>query len=420
MVETINRGPNVSLGSLTDSRVELLDGPVIAYQAEAFPDPRFTPAAKDGTSPARVPAFMLSPQSIVVDNVPSASSTSAVAAAQAPSTTQGVALNLVTAVTGTSSGPVCAAGVPIIPFGSSVATTVMAIDFGFATGTTTANSSTVAVADNTIFQVGQWLVIGGAGSVSNQALITQVASVSGANLTTIFISPVAGSTSNNLPIGQGNLYGNLLPSSPGASIGPQTGSAFAAEPYQQAGLAKMFDPRQAIARNVVIASVSTTSGTGSFLVKGYDLYGQPMSELIAATASPGGIGKKAFKYIQSIAVQTTATTGTPSNIGVGLGTLVGFPLRNNKWEYLDIFWAGAFTITNAGWTAAVTGTATNTTGDVRGTQNLASAVIGSTGSNGSALVTGANRVTINQAVEQASMLLATPISNSSLFGFPQA
>src|SRR5262249_7711252 len=150
-----------------------------------------------------------------------------------PSTTTGVALTLVTAQAGTAAGvPVFSPGVPLVPFGKSTATTVAAIDFGFTTGTTASNSSTVVVTDNTLFSIGQWLVIPGAGAagVTNSALITQVASVSGANTTTIFITPVAATALNNNPIGQGNFYGNLAP------IGGQLGqavaaSANAAEPY---------------------------------------------------------------------------------------------------------------------------------------------------------------------------------------------
>ena len=424
MAETINRGPNASIGSLTDGRVEALDGPSVEYQGVVLPDPRYSPMNKDGLTPGRVPGFWSSEQFIVVDAVPSALSTTSIAAAQAPSTTQGVALTLVTAQAGTAAGvPVFAPGIPIVPFGSSTATTVSVIDFGFATGTTAANSSSVTVTDNTIFSQGQWLVIAGAGAagVTNQALITQVASVS-TNTTILFISPVAATALNNAPIGQGNFYGNLAPSTPGASLGPAQASAFAAEPYQVAGFTRTFDPRAAVARNILINSPTTAAGTTAFLVRGYDVYGVPMTELITAVGGTNTMGKKAFKYIQSIATQTAGTTGTMPNVSFGAGPIVGLNMRNNKWEFLDIFYGGGFAITNTGWTSAVTSVATNTTGDVRGTQNLSTVLVG--GATGSASAVGApdgvRRLTINCAVEQNAMLLANPLKLASLFGVTQA
>lgn len=424
MADTLNRGPNVSAGSLMDGRVEIMDGPSVAYQGEIVPDPRYSPINKDSLNPGAVPGFMMSPTFVVIDAIPSIANATAIAASQAIVSTVGVALTLVTSTIATAAGvPVFTPGVPIVPFGSSVATTVFALDFGFTNGSTTANSSTVQVTDNTILQTGQWLVIGGAASVTNKCLITQIASVSGTNLTTIFINPVAGSTIAFAPIGQGNYYGNLQPSSPGASIGPQQASAFAAEPYIVAGFSKVVDAREVVARNLQFLSAGGASGTGQFLVTGYDIYGVPMTEIITAsgTTAAQGSGKKAWKYISSITTQVAATTGTPQNVSVGPGNVVGFPLRNNKWEYLDIFWGGAFTVTNAGWTAAVTGTSTNTTGDVRGTQALQSAVVGSTGVSQSAVVAnGANRLTITQSMEVPSMLIANPLNANSMFGIPQA
>lgn len=426
MAETINRGPNVSLGSLLDGRIEPFDGPTVDYQGVVTPDPRFSPQPKDGLSPGRVVGFFNSSQFIIVDAIPSSTTTSAIAAAQAPSTTAGVALTLVTTVAVTAANvPVFSPGIPIIPTNTTVPVLVSAIDFGFTTGTTIANSSSVQVTDNTLFTNGQWLVIPGVGSptVTSKALITQVASISGANLTTIYISPVAATALVNVPIGQGNLYSQFLP--PGTQFGPAAASANAAEPYQLAGLSKVFDPRQGVARNILIASAATASGTGSFLVTGYDVYGVPMTEIIqsSGTAATPGTGNKAFKYILSIATFTAGTTGTPANVGVGAGNTLGFNLRNNKWEYLDIFWNGGFTVSNQGWTSAFTGVSTNTTGDVRGTQNVSAAIIASTA--GTAFTTGVGfngvaRATINLSVEQNSMLQATPATTKSLFGVTQA
>ena len=149
MPESVFEGPLVAAGSLlnatgasTSASINPMDGPSLFYQWGMFPDPRFAPINKDGLSAGRIKAYFDSPSVVLVDAIPSANGTANIAAAQAPSTTANVALTLVTAQLGTAAGvPVPAAGIPIIPVGTSVATTVLAIDFGFATGTTAANSS---------------------------------------------------------------------------------------------------------------------------------------------------------------------------------------------------------------------------------------------------------------------------------------
>src|SRR5215831_2765878 len=164
MAETIFRGPGVSLGSLMDTRVESFDGPSISYQGDTIPDPRYSPAAKDGVEQGRIPVFLNSPYIVMVDNIPSTTNASTlVSAAQF---TSGVALTIIQTASGaTAAGsPSPAGGIPIINFNTGAVTNVLAIDLGFATGTTTANSSTVVVQDSTQFQQAQWLVIGGAGN----------------------------------------------------------------------------------------------------------------------------------------------------------------------------------------------------------------------------------------------------------------
>ena len=165
MADTLNRGPSVSAGSLMDGRVEPTDGPSIEYQGDMVADPRQSPMNKDSTNPGSIKGYFSNPYFVLYDGIPSANGTNAVAAAQAPSTTAGVALNLVTAVTGTAAGvQVFTPGVKIINQSTGNLTTVSAIDFGFTTGTTATNSTTVTVVDNSLFSIGQWVVIGGAGA----------------------------------------------------------------------------------------------------------------------------------------------------------------------------------------------------------------------------------------------------------------
>lgn len=421
MGDTNFRGPLASMGSMeiqsgNTATIEPFDGPSLWYQGQGFPDPRFAPFKKDAPAPGRQVAYYDGSNVTVVDAIPSANTTAGVAATQAPSTTAGAALTLATAVLGTAANvPVWSPGIPIMPFGTTTVVTVSAIDFGFTTGTTAANSSTVVTPDNTQFKPGQWIVIAGAGSAgaTNVALITQVVSVTTGNTTAITISPVAATALNNAPIGQGNLYNQFLP--PGTQFGPATASANAAEPYIVAGLARMFDPRQGVCRALCVQAASIGSGTTAFTVSGYDVYGVPMTELITCSGTTIVNGQKAFKYVSSIVVTTAATTVTPANVQVGLSDIFGLNLRSDSWGYLGITWNNCAAPTSAGWTAALTTTSNASTIDVRGTVNASTLAVATVAS-----TNGGRRLTIIQTLPLNTMLNATPLATTALFGATQA
>ena len=127
-------------------------------------------------------------------------------------------------------------------------------------------------------------------------------------------------------------------------------------------------------------AVSVTTGTGSpvsrnFTVSGYDYYGQPMSEVIAssATQSTAVNGKKAFYQISGI----TVSGGTVVAVTVGTTDILGAPVRILDLGYIVHAGYNNTLADNAGTAvAAVTATATTTTGDVRGTFVPASATDG--------------------------------------------
>ncbi len=201
---------------------------------------------------------------------------------------------------------------PIIPVGTSVVTTAaIAIDFGFTTGTTVANSSTIAVIDNTLFKVGQWLVVGNVANTSgSKSLISQVQSIATANTTTITVAPSPATGLASVPIGQANLYdAGLLP--PATQFGPAAASAnaHAFGGAIQAGLARIYNPRETLARNIAIQGL--TAGGYSAVVTGWDLWGNPMTEVITLSSATTGAGKRAFKYIGSITSGTSAGMLTP-------------------------------------------------------------------------------------------------------------
>lgn len=118
-------------------------------------------------------------------------------------------------------------------------------------------------------------------------------------------------------------------------------------------------------RNVSIAAAG--ANTATYLVTGYDQYGQKMSETFAAPSTSTVSGKKAFKTVISV-TNNNATAGT-NGLTVGYGDTLGLPLRVTDAAYVTrVGWnnvlaedAGTFT------KADVTDPATTSTGDVRGT-----------------------------------------------------
>lgn len=123
-------------------------------------------------------------------------------------------------------------------------------------------------------------------------------------------------------------------------------------------------------------AVSITSGAGSlaavnFLVVGFDMYGQPQTELIVGPGAGLTVnGRKGFKWFLSI----TPSAGNAATVSVGVADIFEFPLRADKFSQVDIDWNSAVITSNAGFLAAdTTSPATSTTGSVRGTYAVQSA-----------------------------------------------
>ncbi|WP_376956383.1 hypothetical protein ABNQ39_00160 (plasmid) [Azospirillum sp. A26] len=166
----------------------------------------------------------------------------------------------------------------------------------------------------------------------------------------------------------------------------------------------LFDPTKAVTRAASVTGSSSATG-GDFLFRGYDLYGQAMSETITAASGVATTnGKKAFKYITSVTPQFTDA----HNYSVGTTDIFGFALRSDLWEQMDACFNGAFLTASTGYTAAVTTTATATTGDTRGTYATQSATDGS------------KRLMIAITLSPNAAATATTASSTSLFGVAQA
>ncbi len=426
MTNTNFRGPVNSMGAMEDATSGVEDGPNLNYQGTVFPSLRDTLFPKDGVGQGRAASYLDNPQIVVIDNIPQAATTTLLAAANSSavnSIATGVPLVLSTTAAGNTvaGSPSVASGVPIIPFGSATpVTAALALDFGFTTGTTTAASSSVVVVNTALFTIGQWLVIGGAGNAGKTAaLITQVAGFT--NATTITITPSALGTLTNAPIGSGNLFNSNTP--PSTQFGPATSTANAATPHWLAGMFRAWDPLQALSRSVSITTVNTTGAGGGFIVSGWDVHGQAMSELItvAASTTTSYYGKKAFKYIKSVIPQFTDATGAYS---VGVGDTVGFPIRADRFEANSNFVYNNILATNSsGFVAAVLSVATNTTGDVRGTLQLSSIGAGNATSGtiaNSAASNNTSRLWITQIVPLWNDIAGTPTNTAPFYGVTQA
>lgn len=411
-MDTNFRGPVNSVGAMLNGTVDPTDGPNYSYQGTVFPNLRGGFFQKDGLGAARVPGFLDNPAIVTVDQIPSAASLTIVIGITT-GVVSGTVVPLATASPGNAVAgtPSIATGVPFIPFGSNTVQNVMALDFGFTTGTTTAASSAVVVVDNSLFTVGQWLCIGGAGNPGKTAsLLAQVTAVSTATTTGINIFPVALGSLSNAPIGNGNLFNQFLP--PATQFGPSAPVANAQDIGWAGGMFRLFNPVAAISRNVSITTAATAV-TGTLTVRGFDVHSQAMSETINVntTAVSTYVGKKAFKYLASVTPNYTDATGT---ISVGVGNIFGCPIRADRGESAYFSWGGVCKLNNTGFVGAVTTSpATATTGDVRGTIDVANITAGFAAN-------GTSRLFIEQTLPLWNTIAGTPNFTAPFFGVTQA
>ena len=426
MAASIKDGPSYDTGNLTQLTAAMATpggpvpdpnqdaGPNVLYQAQGFFDVRiWVPKDKLQGYTGNAQAHMMLPHVKSIGQIPAALAANNIAAAQ--NVSSGVAMTLAAASVGVT------LNVPIIPFSSVmnssaaiVATAAIALDFGYAFGSTTAGSATITVSDSTLFYPGQNIVIGGVGnSGGTTCLLTQVATLASATTITVISSAVPQATNATAPIGSGNMQG---PSEVGFRL------PVAAQPFLAGGPANFLDPRQAITRGVQITGAGGSSG-GTFTVAGWDIYGQPMTETITVGAASTGWGKKAFKYISSV----TPNFSDAANYTVGTSDVFGFAYRSRAVEDTRVWWAAALMVSGTGWlTADTTSPATATTGDVRGTiqtsTNGGGSGIGASASNGTvvSLAMSGRRLEMAQWLSVAPVLMGTSAAPRTIYGVTQA
>ena len=386
-------------------------GPSAEYQGDGIMDCRFFfPKDKVTGFTGVFAAYFNVPALCGVTQIPAALASNNIAAAQ--TVASGVAMTLAGASVGVS------VNIPIRPFsgainGGATATAALVLDFGFEFGNCTANSTTIPVANIADFVVGMPLVIAGVGNSGGTApLLTNVVSI-GATSIVVANAPLA--TNTAAAIGLGDLWGPSQNGSP---------TPLAHMPYIAAGPGLWLDPRQTMCRGVRVVGTSAATG-GTFTVKGWDIYWQPMSETITVAAGAStGWGKKTFKAIGSV---TPNFTDASHNYSVGTSDVFGTAYRMPVWDQSETFWASTFTSTATGYLAPdATSPATATTGDVRGTMQVSGngggTGVGSTASNGtvSSLAMSGNRYTVNLFPLVSQAVAATANNPVSLYGVTQA
>lgn len=371
-------------------------GPNGFFGGYGFLDVRFTFLKDKVQGYTGVVPEMLADNSVrQVNTIPIAHTTTGIAAAA--TVTNGTPMTLISA---NASG--FTLGIPIIPGGSTLngntpVTPAVALDWGFAFANTTAGSATVVVADSTQFYVGMPLVIAAVGGATGylSPLLTNVTGITDA--THITVGPnLPAQSLNPTPIGTGNLWG---PSEVGFPV------PTAHLPYVPMGPGLFLDPRQALGRGLVVTCNNAAGVGGAIVVRGYDVYGFPMSESIAIVpaTSLSGYGKKAFKYITSATPNFTDGTYTYS---IGTSDVFGFNIREDFCEDTNVWWGGSLNAATTGYVAPdVTNPATSLTGDPRGTIQTSAiggsgSGIGSNASNGtvSALALSGRRLKISGAL----------------------
>jgi hypothetical protein len=422
MAMTGGQGPFVAYGSLSAGGVaggEQGLGPSMFYLGYGVPDPRFIfDKERAGGFKGIAPALFNAALYRSAVGTPAAHLTTNIAAAH--TVASGVAMTLAVPSFG------AVANIPISPIsatgngygGQTIVTPALCLDFGFGLATLVSGSANVTFADTSVLVPGMPLVFA-AIATTTTPWMTTVQSITSATVAVMTSTAPFSAATGGARVGTGNIWQPIE----GGSAGVPT----AAAPYFASGPGLFLDPRQAIARGVVITCNNALGAGGALTVKGYDVYGQAMTETI--TSVPGTsvttYGIKAFKYIASV---TPAFTDATYTYAVGTSDVFGFATRAAQIENTEVWWNAGMNVAATGFTAGLaSGTAsTATTADVRGTIQT-SAIgglgggIGSTASNGSHSGTAFTGVILSMGVRNSlsEMILANAVSATSLMGNAQ-
>lgn len=358
MTITANTGPLVSFGqaSYEDNNPQL--GPSLFYGGQGVLDPRsqftYTPGASSATP---VCGFLGTNRIQTVNACPVTKSNTLVAATA--NTVAGTAMTLASSAT---TG--LAVGVSITRQDTGVAVTglleldpcVAVATASIAAGSTVMNVTALSTGsgDNVFFP---GMVLSGTNVPTGCTILSYGTGNGGIGTYNISTAPTVAITGGTIT---------------GKSSGLVSRVAFGS-----AGTVQLWNPAALLARAVSITSTTGQVNAATFTVRGFDVYGFPMTEVItlSGTSATTTNGAKAFKYILSVTPNTTDNTNT---YAVGTTDIIGLPLRSDTFqvgaEYdVSLMMNNAAIVASTGYTAAVKTTATGATGDVRGTYALQTA-----------------------------------------------
>jgi len=342
-----NSGPYISFGQntiglVTDYNPDL--GPSLFWGGVGRIDPRPNFNYIPGQNFGAFTAGFATSDAMTINYAPYALGNAAIAAAA--NVVSGTAMTLVS-TNSTSTG--VSVGASCTNYNTGVAVTGLLMVDGFASFTGVIASSVLTVSSLT-------------GTIS----IGMTVSGTGVNTGTTIVNQLTG------PAGGAGTYtvqGDDTASST-TMTAQATGTTALAQPFGQSNTISLWNPQAMVSRAVSVTGSASATG-GNITISGYDIYGVPMSEVIAAPASATTVnGKKAFKYISSVVPAFTDA----HNYSIGTTDIYGFPLRSDNFGDVAINYNATGITANTGYTAAVTTSpATTSTGDVRGTYALQSA-----------------------------------------------
>lgn len=338
-------GPVISFGQSPYAGSEYNKdlGPSLFYAGDGILDPRSPFTYVPGSSANQPAAGFLGTTNINTLNYqPYGKGVAAIAAAA--NVVSGTAMTLVSSAsttTGVSVSQYCINAAT----GALVSGLVMLDGYASFTGVVAAGVLTVSVLTGTV-TIG--MVIAGTGVTTGTYVASQLTGpTGGAGTYTVVGSTTVGSTTIT-----------------GSTSSPISGNLPLRFPFGNTGHVCPWNPQALCARTVAVTGSASSTG-GNITIAGYDIYGYPMTETIAAPAGASQVaGKKAFKYIASV---TPAFTDT-HNYSIDTLDVFGFPIRSDFFGDVSVDYNATKITASTGYLAAVTTSpATATTGDVRGT-----------------------------------------------------
>jgi hypothetical protein len=396
MTATHNQGPMIAYGytpGTGGSNPEA--GPSADYQGSSILDVRF-PYQPGNSGIGHVKAFLNYAYACMVDAIPATATAGAVATIPAASVVPaGGTLTPATGMQTTNSGVLRAVNIPLVPYGRGLSVanrvSVTTLDPGHTKVTTSVSSRTVTIpagSDARLVKPGQYVCIPGAAG-TGIALIARVISktLAEAGNGTMVLDTAASAVVTAGPL--------MLMDMAGISV----------IPHFYAGAVAEFDPHSTLTRCLVYTSNNVGDTGYSVTAVGYDAIGNLMTETVAITANGTVTGRKAFKHILRFDLLKTGGGTLTGTIAIGTSDTFGFNLKSEAWEYVNLYWAGAYASVSTGYTAGdATDPSTAASNDTRGTYTVQSA------SNGT------NRLAIFMSLPARQALASTWDDPSTMHG----